>query len=671
VCRGPAGTCDVAETCTGGSAACPSDAFATSGTVCRAAVPGGCDVAETCNGSAATCPADVVQPSGTVCRAAVPGGCDVAETCNGSSNTCPADVVQPSGTVCRAAVPGGCDVAETCNGSSNTCPADVVKVAGTVCHASTGACDPAETCNGILATCPADALAPAGAVCRAAAGPCDVAETCSGISNTCPVDKLATAGTVCRGAADVCDVLEACDGTSSACPTNVFAAYGTPCYSDSPPCGGTCYDYGCDGGGACSVVISSYASCPMLYTWDGKDFSFESDMYPSGLLGLKLGNGYRKPDPFDTYVLAQPLTEKDGKLDLRIVEELDEMDYLDQARLFVADVPLDRDIVSWFVKPAGYVAPDQRVVTIDHQRLPIVSATDLSTSADVTATLAASDNDVLVLSDDANAPTWHSIVVDFGDLSSASIIKLIVDARSRFPYTPAGKQWQVTHNPTGVSTKIEVIDATGAWVEVPKAIAQLQKPKEFPRPMAVDITHAFLTSDYRVRLSWFYKTQLDAVWVDTTPNLPFTVVEAPLLSAGLGYHGWSEQTAGDSPIYFYAQPRQDPGWPLAPGNYTRYGDVAALLGLTDDKFVIFGTGDELQFSFAALPPPASGTHRHYIFQSSGYYKENIANPEVPYAVDPLPFLAMSNFPYDPTVEQYPTDADHQDYLATWNTRIAP
>jgi hypothetical protein len=65
------------------------------GTVCRAAA-GACDVAEVCSGSSAACPADVRKPAGTVCRAAA-GACDVAETCAGSAQ-CPEDKFVAAGT---------------------------------------------------------------------------------------------------------------------------------------------------------------------------------------------------------------------------------------------------------------------------------------------------------------------------------------------------------------------------------------------------------------------------------------------------------------------------------------------------------------------------------------------------------------------------------------------
>src|SRR5439155_22762545 len=57
VCRAAAGDCDVDETCTGTSTACPPDDFTPATTVCRASA-GECDPAEHCTGTSASCPAD-------------------------------------------------------------------------------------------------------------------------------------------------------------------------------------------------------------------------------------------------------------------------------------------------------------------------------------------------------------------------------------------------------------------------------------------------------------------------------------------------------------------------------------------------------------------------------------------------------------------------------------
>jgi cysteine-rich repeat protein len=232
ICRAPAGACDVAETCDGVSASCPSDVVQLLGSVCRA-MAGSCDVGETCDGISPACPADAVQPSGASCRTSA-GPCDLAESCTGSSPSCPPDAVQPLGSVCRASV-AACDFAETCDGTTVGCPADGLWPAGTVCRASTDLCDAAEQCDGVGIGCPADVLRASGASCRVAAGVCDLAETCTGTGAACPPDVKST--TQCRAAAGPCDLTETCSGSDDDCPTDLSAADGSSC-SDGAFCNG-------------------------------------------------------------------------------------------------------------------------------------------------------------------------------------------------------------------------------------------------------------------------------------------------------------------------------------------------------------------------------------------------------------------------------------------------
>jgi hypothetical protein len=711
-CRAAApGGCDLPESCDGTSIACPADAVVDAGTVCRAAAPGGCDAAEICDGATTDCPVDLLADAGTVCRAAN-GSCDLSEVCSGANIDCPADAVATAAIVCRAAA-GACDLAESCTGASAACPADAFAPVA-VCRVPAGECDVAESCTGASAACPADAFAPV-AVCRVPAGECDAAESCTGTSAACPADAGVVAGTACGSASSgVCDGADTCDGVGGcrtnlapattvcdAVPTDCATTAGLPipcaacvnsslCTGTSGACpaltlqptnawctttfdGYALSDWGCDAAGGCTVLLSiNWSSCPILYAWNGGTFGFESDMYTAGTLGLRVGGKYRKPDPNDAYVLRQPLVAKDGKLELRLVEELQEIDYLDKARLFAVDVPAGHQVVAWANNVPGAATPlADRLVTIGESRRPLVSALHLQSGADVAAALAASDLAYVTLSEDHNDPYWNTIEVDLGDLSGAQVIKLIVDGRSRFPTTEAGWANRLEQDPTGLQTKLEVLDAGGAWVQVPRAQVTLVRPKEFPRAMAIDVTDAFLTGVYRMRLSWVNKTHLDAIWVDTTPNAPLTITEAPLVAAALDWHGLSAVSGGDLPVYDYGR-AGPPGWPLAPGNYTRYGDVSPLLGAADDMFVVFGSGDEVAMQFEQLPPPAGGLRRVFAFESAGFYKQAnlVDGGAVPYAVEPLPFGAMTNFPY-PATEQYPSDPAHEEYRALWNTRPAP
>lgn len=131
VCRAAAGACDVEETCSGSSAACPNDGFADASTECRAAA-GECDAPELCPGDSAACPSDVLLGGGIECRP-VAGDCDVAETCSGADVDCPADAFADAGTACGT---------YQCGGDAAACPTSCAGhadcSAGSMCVA--GAC---------------------------------------------------------------------------------------------------------------------------------------------------------------------------------------------------------------------------------------------------------------------------------------------------------------------------------------------------------------------------------------------------------------------------------------------------------------------------------------------------------------------------------------------------
>lgn len=186
VCRPQNGVCDVAETCTGDSGACPAQEFEPNTTVCRAQ-NGVCDMAERCTGSSAFCPANAFAPFPTVCRAAVraPDGttCDTAEYCQGDSAQCPDDEFRESARVCRPSA-GPCDIAENCPGDGSVCPANAFRPATTVCSSANYSCEEPSTCSGADASCPPNAVKPAGSIC---VGMGSTPLRCDGTNRTCPM----------------------------------------------------------------------------------------------------------------------------------------------------------------------------------------------------------------------------------------------------------------------------------------------------------------------------------------------------------------------------------------------------------------------------------------------------------------------------------------------------
>ena len=219
------GVLDAGEQCDDGgtaagdccSATCQFESAITS---CRAAA-GACDLAETCDGTSAICPSDEKLTS--VCRTAA-GECDVAESCDGITDTCPSDQFDPA----------LCDDGVYCNGDE-TCNAGLCETGSPpLCTGSTPLCDEA---IGNCSACLVDLDCSNGAFCDGTeicnAGVCDfgAAPTCESptplCDNTlagcveCQTDLDCTDGALCE--AQVCLALHATPvNVPSASPTVLF-----------------------------------------------------------------------------------------------------------------------------------------------------------------------------------------------------------------------------------------------------------------------------------------------------------------------------------------------------------------------------------------------------------------------------------------------------------------
>ncbi|HET7346396.1 MAG TPA: hypothetical protein VFJ10_03655, partial [Acidobacteriaceae bacterium] len=69
----------------------------------------------------------------------------------------------------------------------------------------------------------------------------------------------------------------------------------------------------------------------------------------------------------------------------------------------------------------------------------------------------------------------------------------------------------------------------------------------------------------------------------------------------------------------------------------------------------------------ALPPLPSGWTRDYFFYANGFVKDMDYWESSPFTVGPMPFQAMSTYPY-PAGEHYPAGAASDAYWLKWNTR---
>jgi hypothetical protein len=98
--------------------------------------------------------------------------------------------------------------------------------------------------------------------------------------------------------------------------------------------------------------------------------------------------------------------------------------------------------------------------------------------------------------------------------------------------------------------------------------------------------------------------------------------------------------------------------------------VRELLHSSDDIFAISRPGDELILSFDAgkLPTLPAGWTRTFLLYADGFSKEMDINSASPDQVGPLPFHAMSKYPYT-WPERYPLTPARSRYLETYNTRV--
>jgi Flp pilus assembly protein TadD len=160
----------------------------------------------------------------------------------------------------------------------------------------------------------------------------------------------------------------------------------------------------------------------------------------------------------------------------------------------------------------------------------------------------------------------------------------------------------------------------------------------------------------------------------TSPDAPSalsTVIALEPLAADLRWRGFSAEATREEPFtYDYARINATAPWKQMPGRYTREGDVRELLRAVDDMFVISRPGDEIALSFDAtsLPPLPAGWTRTFLLHSDGFSKEMDLHSASPDQAWPLPFHAMTRYPYA-APEAYPFTPERRAYIDRYNTRI--
>jgi Tfp pilus assembly protein PilF len=415
-------------------------------------------------------------------------------------------------------------------------------------------------------------------------------------------------------------------------------------------------------------------SCPLLYTWNGRAFEFITDFLGGCAIGyLESPGRYSIPDT-DEYVRIEGnrLVPKDGRYLLNLNNQLEEVIMFDQAQLVAVDHPAGTEIYPDERLMPEPPFPAAKIHTIRSARPPL-SAVDQN-GRDVLP--AVSQLDRIYAEGFRNLKfkgyaEEHALTLDLGPLRERARLHLLLDAWIDY----ADSTSNLAASQAGLSLippYLQVKDRSGQWRT---AIQTMGFPAGLPKTMTVDLSGKFVSGDHHIRIVTNMRIFWDRIRVDDSVPEAVEVHRLKPSSADLhfrGYPAWYSPDGNLPKIYDYGRIQASEQWKTHAGAYTRFGDVRELLTSKDDKFVITRHGDEISLAFDArsVPPVPAGWVRDFLLYADGYGKDMDMNSLHADSIGPLPFHAMSKFPY-PAGEEYPSDEAHRNYQIEYNTRCYP
>jgi hypothetical protein len=411
-------------------------------------------------------------------------------------------------------------------------------------------------------------------------------------------------------------------------------------------------------------------SCPILYTWDGSSYRFQTDFLGGSAYGSLVSPGvFNYPDT-DEYVILERegLALKNGRVAITLNNQLEEVIFFDKVELVVVDHPSSYEVYPDEKLLPGPPYQDFKLFSASNPVVPL-SAFDGAGNS-VLDEISRVDRIYPPIPDTLPFKGYaetHQLVLDLGSTSGEEVVLLMnawidyADSTSNLAAAQAGIKL--------VPPYLQVENERGEWVTV---LERMGFPAGLPKNMTVDLSGKFLSESRKVRIVTNMKIYWDQILVESgRQRADFELHRLSASSADLRYKGFPMFSSPDGrqpKVYSYDQPSSEE-WKVHVGAYTRFGDVVPLLGDRDDMFVITRSGDEIEVMFetASLPQVKDGWVRDYIVYVDGFGKDMDPNSAAPHFLGPLPFHGMSSFPYSPE-EHYPDSEAHQRYLREWNTR---
>jgi hypothetical protein len=414
------------------------------------------------------------------------------------------------------------------------------------------------------------------------------------------------------------------------------------------------------------------SSCPVLFSWNGREYEFIADMIGPGVVGHWVAPGERDvPDP-DEYlkVPARSVKPRNGLLSFRFLEPMEETVYLDQVRLVSVDHPAVYEVFpnERFVSAPPF--PEFRVIASRDAHPPVGAWDDLGNN--VLPLISRRDRKYVTSLEAlpfAGFAKLHWVELDLGAWDTQKPLRLIIDGYTDY-FTATSMYAADQAGIKVIPPYVEALDAQGKWVRV---VEDMGFPAGLERTMIADLTGKLPAGTRRIRIVNNLKIYWDAMRIDQTPDVQdLRVAQVPLAKAALDFVGYPREVrlkpASDT-IYSYSQRSMTGPYAHAAGNYTRYGDVYDLVRASDDRFVVFGSGEGLKLDFdpQQLPSLPAGWIRDYFFYADGFEKDLDFYAAYAFTVEPLPRHSLLPYPY-PEGKDYPADSEHLRYQLEYNTR---
>jgi len=414
------------------------------------------------------------------------------------------------------------------------------------------------------------------------------------------------------------------------------------------------------------------SSCPIVFAWNGQKFEFLADMIGPGIVGHWIAPNQRNtPDPEEYLKVAGSRVQaENGIIKFRMLEPMEELDYLDQARLIAVDHPSDVEVYPNERFMTNPPFPKFKVIASFEAHPPLGAWDDRGHN--LLPLLI--ERDQKYVTDFPDAPyagfaAMHTIELDIGPWDPTRPLRLLMDGfTDYFSASSMYAAWQAGIQP--VPPYVEMLDDSAKWVRV---VDDMGFPAGLSRTMVADLTGKLPPGTRFIRITTNLKIYWDLILVDNSAtDTPFRTTEVPLAKAQLQFRGYPRVVEGNPRndlSYVYGDVSATGPYSRQIGNYTRYGDVTDLLRAPDDEYVIFGSGDEVAVDFDSthLPELPDGWNRDYFFYANGFAKDMDFYAAHGDTVSPLPFHTLLPYPY-PKGLGYPEDERHLRYMLEYNTR---